>query len=64
MNDFKCPFCGSQKLKIDTPFLKPVTHEPIQTFCCRPQAKNQEFIKKRYHPTLGRKPTTEEVSEI
>lgn len=62
MTTWSCPFCGSDKLKIDTPYLKPVTHEPIQTFCCRSQAKNNEYIKKRYDPRDMNKPDKDDVS--
>ena len=64
MSDFKCPFCGSQKLKIETPYIKPVTHERETTYCCRKQAKNQEFVEKRYHPIYGIKPSVESISTL
>lgn len=62
MSDWKCPFCGSDKLRIETPYLKPVTHEPITTFCCRSQAKNNQYIKNRYDPRDSNRPDADDVS--
>jgi len=59
---FKCPFCGSEKLMIDTPYLAPVTHDPIQTYCCKKQRDNAKFTEKRY--TAGNRPSVENVSKL
>lgn len=64
MNDFKCPFCGSKKLKVKSPYLKPVTHEAETSYCCRSQAKNQEFVDKHFHSIYGDKPSAESVSKL
>ena len=52
--DWKCPFCGSPKLKIPTGFVKPVGYqgetEEEMRFCCKAQAANDKFIDKAYHP--------------
>ena len=62
----KCAFCGSKELRIKTPYLKPVTHEPITTWCCKAQAKNQEYIRRNYDPTrpYQKKITTEDASKL
>jgi len=60
MSDFKCSFCGSDKLMIDTPYIEktktwPIEYKKKQTYCCKPQAKNQEY-EKRFHPIYSKKP--------
>lgn len=62
--DWKCKFCGSEKLMIPTGFVvssktKFGEHEPEMTFCCHAQRKNNEYIKKNYHP--DDEPDPEEV---
>ena len=61
-----CPFCGSKELRIKTPYLKPVTHEPITTFCCKSQAQNQKYINRNYDPTRPnqKKITHDDVSKL
>lgn len=65
--DFKCPFCGSTKLHLKTPYTKknkkwPIGYEAETTYCCLKQAKNQEYREKRFHPRLSRKPDSAEVA--
>lgn len=67
MGDFQCAFCGSKTLLIDTPYVErtnewPVSYAKKQTYCCKPQAKNQEYMKKHYHSSSDR-PSSEEVSK-
>ena len=67
MADFKCPFCNSNKLMVDTPYIKkdntwPIEYKKQQTYCCRTQAKNQEYIKKKYHPIFSEK--KDDVSKL
>jgi len=63
MTDYKCPFCGSKELMVTTPYLKPVTHEPIRTPCCKAQAKNMEYSKKRFDPRNPNRPSLDEISK-
>ena len=40
----KCPFCGAEKVKLDSPYIN--KHgEGITNYCCLAQRKNQEYIK-------------------
>ena len=69
MSDFKCTFCGSDKLKIDKPYMTkdkvwPMKYKTEQDYCCRTQAKNQEYREKKFHPTRSTKPTSEEVAKL
>ena len=61
----KCPFCGSEEQRIETPYIKPVTHEPITTWCCRAQARNREYLKRNDDPTrrFNQHLTMDEVSK-
>lgn len=73
MSDFKCTFCNSDKLRVEKPYMvKKKTmqwgedeglFEMATDYCCKSQARNQEYIRKRYHPTHSRKPTSEEVAK-
>lgn len=54
MAEWKCPFCGSKELKIETPFMKvsygtpanPGSGKPERqfTYCCRQQAANAKYV--------------------
>lgn len=57
----KCQFCGSKKIRIETPYIDPITKEKQLTYCCRAQAQNQQYVKDRYLP--GEEPTQEEVGK-
>lgn len=60
----KCPFCGSEQIKLKTPFVElndKGVYEPKETWCCSAQARNQQYIKKHFDP--GNKPDPEEVSK-
>ena len=71
MSDFKCPFCGSDKLKLETPYVKTTyvwgangkeeKTEAETRFCCQAQAQNHEFVKKNFDP--DHQPTQEEVAK-
>lgn len=66
MSDFHCPFCGSDKLKIETPFVEMTSWKEYAnktTYCCATQAKNQKYIKDRYDKTREGNPSTEDVSK-
>lgn len=56
MTDEKCPFCGSEKTMIDTPYIDRVTGEYKKTFCCKSMKKNYDFVNKRYDPIYGDAP--------
>lgn len=64
MEKTKCPFCGSEEIKIPTPFIDPVTGETIMTFCCKAQEKNNKYIERHTDPITGEKPDLEEVSKL
>ena len=74
MSDWKCPFCGSDKLKIkkasgDMVRKKKVVwgedlYEPETDFCCRKQAHNQKFINARYDKTLSDVPDLDDVAKL
>lgn len=59
----KCPFCGSSKLKLDTPYIDRVTRKPVQTFCCKAQATNATYINKRFDPSRSDAPKPEDVAK-
>lgn len=66
MSDFKCPFCGSDKLKIETPFVEMKgwkEYENKTTYCCGAQAKNQKYIRDRYDQTRTDNPQSDDVSK-
>ena len=64
MSENKCPFCGSKKIFLETPFIDPITKEHGKTFCCSAQKKNHEYIKKRYSPFDVNKPSVEDISKL
>lgn len=48
MSDFKCEFCGSKTMMIETPYMErtsdwPPKYVPTKTYCCKTQAKNQKY---------------------
>lgn len=59
---WKCPFCGSSTLKRDTPYVDRITHKKIQTYCCKAQTKNNDYINKRFE--RNSRPDVDEVSKI
>lgn len=47
--DWKCPFCGSDKLRYDTPYVelnKSGEYTPKKTFCCKQQQTNHRFVER------------------
>lgn len=63
MADFKCPFCGSDKLYYEAPYVELNNngeYEPKKTFCCKEQQANHRFVK-RYDEDS--RPDVEEVSK-
>lgn len=59
-----CSFCGSDKVKVETPYIDRVTGEHKTTICCQAQRKNQEYQKKHFHPIHGEKPPMESVEKL
>lgn len=59
-----CPFCGSEKTMIETPYIDRITGEHKKVPCCNAQKKNDKYIKRRYDPRLSDLPTSEEVSKL
>jgi hypothetical protein len=56
----KCPFCGSDKTKIDTPYIN--KHgEKITSYCCNAQRQNDKYIKAHTSRQTGDKPSAEDV---
>lgn len=45
----KCPFCGSTKMVIDTPYIDRFG-DKITTYCCAAQDKNQKYLKAHINP--------------
>lgn len=48
MNDEKCQFCGSEKIKVPTPFVKlgnSGEYEEQFGWCCQAQKQNRKFSK-------------------
>ena len=46
----KCKFCGSEELRIKTPYLElddKGNYVNKETWCCQPQATNQNYAKNR-----------------
>lgn len=59
-----CPFCGSEKTKIDTPYIDRVTGNKLQSYCCNSSKKNSKYIAQRFDPRLQDNiPTIEEVAK-
>jgi len=61
--DWKCPFCGADKLKYETPYVElnqEGKYVPGQTFCCKEQAQNHRFVKR--YPE-GERPDPDEVGK-
>ncbi len=69
MSDFKCPFCGSDKLRNarttqfgpETELKENGQYGPVEDFCCAAQKKNAVYINKNYHPDDA--PNPEDVSK-
>lgn len=66
MSDTKCPFCGSDKIKMETPYVelgRDGEYHAKTTFCCKAQAANAKYVTKRFDPRNEDKPSPEEVSK-
>lgn len=49
MESKKCQFCGSESLKVETPFVKfgsSGDYEKQYTYCCNAQKRNRLYAKK------------------
>ncbi len=49
MSDFKCQFCGSNKLKYEKPYVELDNngeYTPPFNYCCKAQESNQKYAKK------------------
>ncbi len=58
MTDTKCEFCGSKKVIVQSPYVELKgngKYEPITSYCCSAQKKNQEYEDKHYHPLFSEK---------
>jgi len=73
VSDFKCPFCGSDKLYVEqggnmvkkkNPVWGEDLYEVEKRLCCKFQARNKAHIDAKYSKTLGRTPTLEEVWKL
>ena len=60
MSDFKCPFCGSDKLKIETGYLTKFGDKEF-TYCCPAQATNHKYINKSF--TQDSRPDPEDITK-
>lgn len=62
----KCPFCGSEKTHLKTPYVEigeKGEYEQTETYCCGAQKRNAEYVRKRYDPSRGDLPDPNEVSK-
>jgi len=64
MTDFRCPFCGSDKMWIETPYIDRITGKPKKTMCCGKQKTNYDFTLKRYSPLRGDVPSIDKIAKI
>ena len=60
MVEWKCPFCGSKELKLETGNLTRFGDKQY-TFCCGAQAANDKYRMKSFGP--DNRPDLEDVSE-
>ena len=63
----KCPFCGSEKILLETPYVKlnrKGEYAPQVSYCCNAQKKNGEYQRKRFSPLDGKTPTPEEIETL
>lgn len=63
----KCPFCGSEKIRIETPFVRATgvgadDFEHETTYCCSAQKVNAEYRRKNFHPDDA--PDEEDISKL
>jgi hypothetical protein len=64
MSEFKCNFCGSKELKVQSPYVELKSngeYGPIENFCCQAQKQNALYVKKNFHPDDA--PDPDEVSK-
>lgn len=67
MNDTKCQFCGSEKIKVETPYISlgnSGDYEKQFDYCCKAQKQNNKF-NKAHLDSQTREPifTDEEISK-
>ena len=60
-----CPFCGSEKVIIDTPYLDKFGQK-ITSYCCNAQKKNHEYVRARFNwrAPFDEQMTAEDVSKL
>jgi hypothetical protein len=59
----ECPFCKSKTIKIKTPYID--KHgDPIFTYCCLAQQKNDKYVEAHTSRYDGSKPSPEEVNRF
>ena len=56
----ECPFCKSKTIKIKTPYLDKFG-DPIYTFCCNAQKRNEKYVEMHTSRFDGSKPRPEDV---
>ena len=56
----KCPFCGSDKIKVSTPYVDKFGKK-IESFCCLSQKRNSNYADKRYKHE--ERPKAEDISK-
>jgi 23S rRNA G2445 N2-methylase RlmL len=59
-----CPFCGSETLMIETPFMvlnNKGEYERKKQPCCRSSAQNQKWIQKHENPITHEKPKMKDI---
>lgn len=62
-----CPFCGSDKIRIETPFIelkRSGEYLPKKTFCCSAQKRNFNYVNKHFDERDPDAPKVEEISQI
>lgn len=63
-NEWKCPFCKSDKLMIDMPYIDRVTGEKKQSYCCLKQKQNADYANRRFITDSDNRPRPEEISKL
>lgn len=64
MAEWKCQFCGSSELKVNSDYVELKSdgeYGPIENFCCFAQKKNHQYVLKNYDP--DNRPDPDEVAK-
>lgn len=63
MADTKCPFCNSEKIMVETPYIN--RHgEKITTYCCLAQKKNHGYITSHHNRYSEFQISADEVAKL